>query len=98
MSNVNKFTTSFIKMTNALDKVKNPDEYNIFVSMPDEEELECLKYAQRLHKYTNRQLLASSLDANDESKPDKKKRGKTKNEPPSRPSCSHSTKWRMRAC
>ena len=45
--------------------------------MLDEEELECLKYAQRLRKYTNRQSLASSTDT-DESKPEKKKRGRKK--------------------
>ena len=37
MSRINKLTTSFIKVTNALDKVKNQDEYNIYVSMLDEE-------------------------------------------------------------
>ena len=77
MSKINKLTTSFIKITNALDKVKNQDEYNIYVSMLDEEELECLKYAQRLRKYTNRQSLASSTDT-DESKPEKRKRGRKK--------------------
>ena len=70
-----KLTTRFIKITNALDKVRNQGEYNIYVSMLDEEELECLKYAQRLRKYTNRQLLASSMDI-DEHKPEKKKRGR----------------------
>ena len=81
MSKINKLTTSFIKITNTLDKVKNQDEYNIYVSMLDEEELECLKYAQRLRKYTNRQALvasSTSLDT-DESKPEKKKRGIKKN-------------------
>ena len=39
MSRINKLTTSFIKITNALDKTKNLDEYNIYVSMLDEEEL-----------------------------------------------------------
>ena len=53
--------------------MKNQDEYNIYVSMPDEEELVCLKYVQRLRKYTNRQWLASSTDT-DESKPEKKKK------------------------
>ena len=77
MSKINKLTTSFIKITNALEKVNNQDEYNIYVSMLDEEELECLKYAQRLRKYTNRQVLASSTDT-DESKPEKKKRGMRK--------------------
>ena len=77
MSRINKLTTSFIKITNALDKVKNQDEYNIYVSVLDEEELECLKYAQRLLKYTNRQLLASPTDT-EESKPENnKKRGRT---------------------
>ena len=76
MSKINKLTTSFIKITNALDKVKNQDEYNIYVSMLDEEELECLKYAQRLRKYTNRQMLAASPTDTDESKPEKKKRGR----------------------
>ena len=79
MTKINKLTTSFINITNALDKTKNQDEYNIYVSMLDEEELECLKYAQRLRKYTNRQALAAPLtDTNDESKPEKKKRGRKK--------------------
>jgi hypothetical protein len=75
MSRINKLTTSFIKITNALDKTKNQDEYNIYVSMLDEEELECLKYAQRLWEYNNRQQLPSPTDT-DESKPEKKKRGR----------------------
>ena len=79
MSKINKLTTSFIKITNALDKVKNQDEYNIYVSMLDEEELECLKYAQRLRKYANRQTLVASPTDTDESKPEKKKRGRKKN-------------------
>ena len=29
MSRINKLTTSFINITNALDKTKNQDEYNI---------------------------------------------------------------------
>ena len=78
MSKINKLTTSFIKITNALDKVKNQGEYNIYVSMLDEEELECLKYAQRLRKYTNRQALVASPTDTDESKPEKKKRGRKK--------------------
>ena len=79
MSKINKMTTSFINNTNALDKVKNQDEYNIYVSMLDEEELECLKYVQRLRKYNNRQALVAPLtDTNDESKPEKKKRGRKK--------------------
>ncbi|MFM7986330.1 MAG: hypothetical protein ACKPKO_44160 [Candidatus Fonsibacter sp.] len=79
MSKIYKLTTSFIKITNALEKVKNQDEYNIYVSMLDEEELDCLKYVQRLRKYTNRQLsvAASPMDT-DESKPEKKKRGRKK--------------------
>ena len=64
MSKINKLTTSFIRITNALDKVKNQDEYNIYVSMLDEEELECLM------------LLAASPTDTDESKPEKKKRGR----------------------
>ena len=56
----NKLTTSFIKVTNAkIKRAKNQDEYNMYVSMLDKEELECLKYAQRLRKHTNRHLLAS---------------------------------------
>ena len=80
MSRINKLTTTFIKITNAFGKVKNQDEYNIYVSMLDEEELECLKYAQRLCKYTNRQALAASSTSmdTDESKPEKKKRGRKK--------------------
>ena len=77
MSKINKLTTSFIKTTHALGKVKNQDKYNIYVSMLDEEELECLKYAQPLRKYTNRQLSVASTAHTDESKPEKKKRGRT---------------------
>ena len=78
MSKINQLTTRFIKITNALGKVTNPDEHNMYVSMLDEEELECLRYAQRLRTYTNRQLLASPTDT-DESKPEKKKRGRRHN-------------------
>ena len=78
MSRINKVTTSFIKIANALDKTKNQDEYNMYVSMLDEEELECLKYAQRLRKYYNRQQLPSPTGT-DESKPEKKKRGRKNN-------------------
>ena len=75
MSRISKLTTSFMKITNALDKTKNQDEYNIYVLMCDEEELECLKYFQRLRKYNNRQQLPSPTDT-DESKLEKKKRGR----------------------
>ena len=79
MSKSNKLTTSVSKSTNALEKVKNQDEYNIYVSMLDEEELDCLKYVQRLRKYTNRQLSAAASPTDtDESKPEKKKRGRKK--------------------
>ena len=82
MLKVNKLTTSFIKITNAIDKARNQDEYNIYVSMLDEEELECLKYVQRLRRYANRQLptasAATPMTDNDESKPEMKKRGRKK--------------------
>ena len=71
---MNKLTTSFIKIKKALENVKNLDE-NIYVSMLDDDELECLKYVQRLRKYTKRQLLVASPTDTDESKPEKKKRG-----------------------
>ena len=58
----------FIKITHALDKVKNQDKYNMYVSMLDEEELECLKSAQRLRTNTNWKLAAAPTDT-DESKP-----------------------------
>ena len=44
----NKLTTCFRKITNVLDNVKNQDEYRIYVSMLVEEEIECLRQAQRL--------------------------------------------------
>ena len=73
MINVNKLTTSFIKITSAIDKARNQDEYTIYVSMLDEEELECLKYVQRLRRYANQQLptalAATPTTDNDESKP-----------------------------
>ncbi|MFM7979500.1 MAG: hypothetical protein ACKPKO_09315, partial [Candidatus Fonsibacter sp.] len=66
MSKINKLTTSLIKIRNALEKMKNQDEYNIYVSILDEEELDCLKYVQRLRKYTNRQLSTASPTDTDE--------------------------------
>ena len=64
MLKVNKLTTSFIKITNAIDKARKQDEYNIYVSMLDEEELECLKkYAQRLRRYAKRQLQTAAPEA-----------------------------------
>ena len=75
MPRINKLTTSFINITNALDKTKNQDEYNIYVSMLDEEELECPTYVQRLRTYNNRQQLHSPTDTDDR-KPEKKKRGR----------------------
>ncbi|MFM7982553.1 MAG: hypothetical protein ACKPKO_24845, partial [Candidatus Fonsibacter sp.] len=77
MSKVNKLTTSFIKIANALDKGRNQDEYNIYVSMLDEEELECLKYVQRLRKYTHKQLAVVIDD--DATKLQPKKRGRKNN-------------------
>ncbi|MFM7979595.1 MAG: hypothetical protein ACKPKO_09800 [Candidatus Fonsibacter sp.] len=50
----------------------------MYVSMLDEEELECLKYVQRLRKYTNRHFLGASPTDTYESKPEKKKRGRKK--------------------
>ena len=55
MLKVNKLITSFVQITNVIDKARNQDEYNIYVLMLDEEELECLKYVQRLRRYANRQ-------------------------------------------
>ena len=77
MSKINKLITSFIKITNALDKVKNQDEYNIYVSMLDEEELECLKYAQRLRKHANKHPRSSSVSDDAKLMPELKKRGRT---------------------
>ena len=76
MSKINKLTTSFIKITNALDKVKNQDEYNIYVSMLAEEELECLKCAQRLRKYANKHPSSSSVSDDAKSMPELNKRGR----------------------
>ena len=82
MLKVNKLTTSFIIITDAIDKARNQDECNIYVSMLDEEELECLKYVQRLRRYANRQLptapAVTPTTDNDESKPNMKKRGRKK--------------------
>ena len=54
----------------------------MYASMLDEEELECLKYVQRLRRYANRQLptvpAATPTTDNDESKPELKKRGRKK--------------------
>ena len=69
-------TASFFKIAQPLVKVQKQDEYNIYVSMLDEEELECLKYAQRLRTYNNRQLAAATPTDTDESKPESEKRGR----------------------
>ena len=78
MSKINKLTTSFIKNTNAMDKERNQDEYNIYVSMLDEEELECLKYAQRLRKYADKHPSSSSVSDDAKSMPELKKAAKEK--------------------
>ena len=78
MSNINKLTTSFIKNTNALDKVKNQDKYNIYVLMLDEEEMECLQYAQRLRKHADKPHSSSSVSDDAKSMPELKKRGRKK--------------------
>ena len=82
MLKVYKLSASFIKVTNAIDKARNQDEYTICVSMLDEEELECLKYARRLRRFANLQLptalAATPTTDNDESKPEMKKRGRKK--------------------
>ena len=78
MSKINKLKTSFIKITNALGKVKNQDEYNTYVSMLDEEELECLKYAQRLRKHANRHPSSSSVSDDATLMPELKQRGRKK--------------------
>ena len=78
MSKINNLTTSFIKIAKALDKVKNHDEYKIYVSILDEEELECLKYAQRLRKHANKHPSSSSGSDDAKSMPELKKRGRKK--------------------
>ena len=81
MSKVTKLTTSLLEITNALENVKNQGEYNICGSMLDEEELECLKYAQRLRKHNNIQSATATPTPTDtdESKPETKKKGRNKN-------------------
>ena len=53
--------------------------YSMYVSMLDEEELECLTYAQRLRRYANRKVptapQASPTTDTDERKPALNKRG-----------------------
>ena len=75
-------TTSFIKITNAIDKARTQDEYNIYVPMLEEEEPDCLKYVQRLRRYANRQLQtapeAPPPTDTDESKPALNKMGRKK--------------------
>ena len=66
---VPKLIPSCINIKNALNKVKNQDEYNIYESMLDEEN------AERLRRYTTRQLASPPTDT-DESKPASKKRGR----------------------
>ena len=55
---MNKLITSFINITNVLDKVKRQDVFD---------------NAQRLRTYTNKQLAATPTDT-DKSKPETKKR------------------------
>ena len=52
----NKLTTIFVILMHALEKVSNQDEHNMYVSMFDQDELECQKYAQRLQTYANKQV------------------------------------------
>ena len=59
--------------------MKNQDEYNIYVSILDEEELECLKYAQQLRKHANKHPSSSSFSDDAKSMPELKKRGRKNN-------------------
>ena len=58
------------------------DEQHMYVSMLDEEELECIKHVQRLRRYANRRLQiapeAPPPTDTDESKPVLNKRGRKK--------------------
>ncbi len=79
MSKVNTLTASFITITNALYKVKNQDDNNIYVSMLDKAELECLTYAQRLRTYTNRQLASPPTDTDESKRSPRRERERSSN-------------------
>ena len=48
MKPVNSMTTSFVKISNGLEKRRNLDAYRIFESMLSEDERECLKQLEAM--------------------------------------------------
>ena len=78
MSKISKVTTSFITITNALQKGEEPGGIqHLCIEVWMKMSWSVSKYAQRLRKYTNRHLLVAPMDTKDESKPEKKTRGRT---------------------
>ena len=51
MKPVNSMTTSFVKISNVLEKRGNLDAYRIFESMLSEDERECLKQLEAMASY-----------------------------------------------
>jgi len=51
MKPVNSMTTSFVKISNVLEKRWNLDAYRIFESMLSEDERECLKQLEAMASY-----------------------------------------------
>ena len=51
MKPVNSMTTSFVKISNVLEKKGNVDAYRIFESMLSEDERECLKQVEAMATY-----------------------------------------------
>ena len=74
MKPVSSMTTSFVKISNVLEKRGNVDAYRIFESMLSEDERECLKQLEAMASYKKQK-------PNNNSEPSttgKKKRAKEK--------------------
>ena len=75
MSRINKLTNSFIKITNALDKTKKPGRVQHLRVDARRRGAGVSQVRPAAAKYNNRQQLPSPTDT-DESKPEKKRRGR----------------------
>ena len=73
MKPVNSMTTSFVKISNVLEKRGNLDAYRIFESMLSEDERECLKQLEAMASYKKQKPINSEPSTSG-----KKKRAKEK--------------------
>ncbi len=77
IKSASSLTTSFIKISNVLERVGNADEYQLYESMLNADELECLQQAQRFRNKSRKKQQKPEVIVIDPPTP-AKKRGRKK--------------------